>query len=82
VDSIRNSNCIYFTPDNAIKIPSPYGKNTTAINDFSAAMWINLIATDFSYKTIFTTNYGKNASGNSGWISLNTENKTLWLYNG
>lgn len=82
VDSIRNSNCIYFTSNNAIKIPSPYGVTTTALNDFSVAMWINLINAQSSYKTIFTTNYGKNASGNSGWISLNTEGKTLWLYNG
>jgi hypothetical protein len=82
VDSIRNSNCIYFTSDNAIKIPSPYGATITALNDFSVAMWINLTNAQRSYRTIFTTNYGQNASNNSGWISLNTEGKTLWLYHG
>ena len=81
-DSVRNSNCIYFTSDNAIKIPSPYGATMTALNDFSVAMWVNLTNAQYSYKTIFTTNYGNNASGNSGWISLNTEGKTLWLYHG
>lgn len=82
LDSARNTNCIKFTNDTAIKIPSPYGPTVTAINDFSVAMWINLTTAGQSYKTIFTTNYGANASNNPCWLSLNTEGKTLWFYNG
>ena len=45
-------------------------------------MWINLTTAGQSYKTIFTTNYGANASNHPCWLSLNTEGKTLWFYNG
>ena len=45
-------------------------------------MWINLVTTGDTYKTIFTTRYGSNTGSNAGWISLNTEGKTLWFYNG
>lgn len=81
-NSLRNSYCTHFTPNNAIKIPSPYGSTLTQINDFSVAMWINLVTTGDTYKTIFTTRYGSNTGSNAGWISLNTEGKTLWFYNG
>ena len=80
-NSIRNSHYTYFTPNNAIEIPSPYGTATNNINEFSIAMWINLTTSGDSYKTIFTTNYGKNTTGNTGWLSLNTEGQKLWFYN-
>ena len=80
-NSVRNSHYTYFTPNNAIEIPSPYGTATNNINEFSIAMWINLTTSGNSYKTIFTTNYGKNTTGNTGWLSLNTEGQKLWFYN-
>lgn len=80
-DTSRNISSIYFPVDNAIKIPSPYGSAVTAIDDFSIAMWINLTTSGWSYKTVFTTNYGANASNKAVWLSLNTEGKTLWFYN-
>ena len=76
----RNSYYTYFTPNNAIKIPSPYGTSTKNIDEFSFAMWINLVDGG-AYKTIFTTSYGENSSANAGWFSLNTENQKLWFYN-
>ena len=80
-NSSRNSYYTHFTPDNAIKIPSPYGSTTYQMTDFSVAMWINLTDAASSLKSIFTTRYGENSSGQAGWLSVNTEGKTLWFYN-
>lgn len=80
-DGKRNSYYTHFEENNSIKIPSPYGENTYQMTDFSVAMWIKLTNAESSLKSIFTTRYGKNSAGQAGWISINTEGKTLWFYN-
>jgi hypothetical protein len=79
-DTLRNTNSIEFTANNAIKIPSPYGTSTVAMDKFSIAFWVKLKDNASAYRTIFVTNYGNNTGNGSGWLSLNTEGKGLWFY--
>ena len=79
-DSARNKSSIEFLSNNAIKIPSPYGNKTTAIDDFSIAFWVYLNDEDSAYRTAFVTNYGNNTGTAAGWLSFNTEGKGLWFY--
>lgn len=81
-DSERNNYCTNFPANNSIKFRSPYGATTTQLTDFSVAMWLKLANNSGTYKTVFSTWFGNNASGTMGWLGVNTENKDLWFYNG
>lgn len=79
-DTIRNTNCVEFLRDNAIKFPSPYGNAITPLSEFSISMWVNLNNEAAGYRTVFVTNYGANTTNQCGWLSFNTEGKGVWFY--
>lgn len=77
-DSARNSVATHFTPNNGIKIPSPYasGQNMT---EFTIAFWLYLDSSN-NYMYIFGTNYGNPTGTGAGWFSVNCESKQSWFY--
>ena len=77
-DTARNSIATHFTPNNGIKIPSPYGSEAT-ITEFTLAFWLKLDTTN-SYMYIFGTNYANPTGSSAGWFSVNCESSQSWFY--
>lgn len=75
-ESVKYNGCYQFSGNHFIKFPLPYSDKK--IYECTIAFWVNLTAST-AYQAILIP-YG-NPSGGL-WLSLNTENCSLWAYQG